>query len=340
MQCAALEAIFLDLSPFVEGWTRRHSYFTVMGGFYEGRERLASLSSLDAEQYPELLKKEDLTLNPDETSPHPGAPSIEEPCPSKYRILVTESEILDKSKSDPLGKLFTVLQTTWFIAQYLERWVAHQPRTQLEVMTLAYAALNILVYALWWDKPLNVREVIDIGGRASASVRPTEGTGNTWDTISDALASIADGGQGDFFCGSVLFPAVGIFFGGVHCFAWSFPFPTSREKVLWRVCAVYCTASPFIVPPILALLTRRRTVRSDVAPPRVEPTRSCTDLHPMINFVFGLIAVISSFLVFSSMIFYVICRIILVVLTFTSLRAPPTGVFEATSWTSFFPHFG
>jgi len=336
----ATEAISLDLTPFVKGWTRRHSYFTIMGGFYKERERLESLSLLDTALYPELLGKEDPTRNPDENSPHPGAPLIEEASPSKYRILVTESEILDKSKSDPLGKLFTVLQTTWFVAQYLERWVVHQPRTQLEVMTLAYAALNILVYALWWDKPLNVQEVIDVHGRASASVGRMEGIGNAEDIFDDAIDSLAEGGQGDLFCTFVLFPVVGILFGGIHCFAWHFPFPTGREKVLWRVCAVYCTVSPFIFAATIAV----NWADSDAIPPRIRSVfrsiGNCIawllDLHPVIEFAFGLGAVILAF----SVIFYVICRIILVVLTFTSLRALPAGVFEVTSWTSFFPHFG
>ena len=342
MQCAAAKAILLDLSPFMKGWTRRHSYFTLMGGFYRSGEQLESFSSLDADLYPELLKKEDATRNPDETSLHPGAPLIEEPYPSKYRILVTESEILDKSKSDPLGKLFTVLQTTWFIAQYLERWVTHQPRTQLEVMTLAYAALNILVYALWWEKPLNVQEVIYVGGRASASVGRTEGTINVWDIIENATGSLINGGQGDVSILFVLLPAVGILFGGVHCFAWSFPFPTGLEKVLWRVCAVYCTASPFILTAGGALYL---AADNDVIPSWIKSVFSSignciewlTDLHPV--FEWGIV-LIAFTLVSSPPIFYVICRIILVVLTFTSLRAPPAGVFEATSWTSFLPHFG
>jgi len=320
------------------GWTRRHSYFTVMGGFYKSGKRIENLSSLDADLYPELLKKEDPTRNPDETSPHPGAPLIGESYPSNYRILVTEAEILDKSKSDPLGKLFTVLQTTWFIAQYLERWVTHQPSTQIEVMTLAYAALNILVYVLWWDKPLNVQEVIDVGRRTSASVGHTEGICNAGDIIGDAYDAITKGGEDGTFYVAVLFPAVGILFGGVHCFAWSFPFPTGREKLLWRVCAVYCTASPFIVAAGGAVVWAGD---NDVIPSWIESVfgsiGNCiawlSDLHLVIERALYVIA-------FSPMNFYVICRIILVVLTFTSLRAPPAGAFEATSWTSFFPHFG
>jgi hypothetical protein len=195
------------------------------------------------------------------------------------------------------------------------------------VVTLAYAALNVLVYALWWEKPLNVQEVIDIGGRSSASVGRTEGISNARDIIGDAFISMAEGGEHDLsFYGFVLLPAVGILFGGVHCFAWSFPFPTGKEKVLWRVCAVYCTASPFIFAVAGAV---HWAANNDVIPSGIDNCIAWPlDLHPAIKF--SIVPII----------FYAICRIILVVLTFTSLRAPPAGVFEATSWTSFFPHFG
>ena len=64
----------------MKGWARRHSYFTVMGGFYRGEEKIKDLSFLDTDLYPELLKKEDPIPNPDETPtpPHPGAPPIGE----------------------------------------------------------------------------------------------------------------------------------------------------------------------------------------------------------------------------------------------------------------------
>lgn len=77
-------------------------------------------------------------------------------------ILVTKSEILDKRKRALLGGLATVLQTTWFIVQYLERWGSHQPRTQLEGMTLAHIVINIVIYFLWWDKPFDIQMPIDI----------------------------------------------------------------------------------------------------------------------------------------------------------------------------------
>jgi hypothetical protein len=216
------------------------------------------MSLLDAQSYPELLKKNASTRNmstEDELSSEASQPPTQQPHPPEFRILVTKSEILDKSKSDALGKLFTVLQTTSFIVQYMDRWVAHQPRTQLEVMTLAYSALNILVYILWWDKPLNVQEPIDVRGRASAPLEDrTKGMNGAWYILGDAWASLQQGnaaekiieGRTGLLSLAVMLPVVGIIFGGVHCLAWQFPFPTGQEKVLWRVCAVYCTAGPFL----------------------------------------------------------------------------------------------
>ena len=79
-------------------------------------------------------------------------------------MLVTKSDIVDRSKNDALGKLAASVQTTWFIAQHSERWASHQARTQLEVMTLSYAVVNIFIYILWKEKPLRVQEPIDVRG--------------------------------------------------------------------------------------------------------------------------------------------------------------------------------
>ena len=35
---------------------------------------------------------------------------------------------------------------------------------------------------------------------------------------------------------------------------------------------------------------------------------------------------------------YIICRVILIVLAFTSLRALSPGMYETTNWVSLFPH--
>ncbi|TFK66592.1 hypothetical protein BDN72DRAFT_748419, partial [Pluteus cervinus] len=64
--------------------------------------------------------------------------------------------IEDRSKGDFLSKGIVILQTSWFVLECLARFQQHLPVTELEVVTLAFALLNVITYALWWYKPLDV----------------------------------------------------------------------------------------------------------------------------------------------------------------------------------------
>ena len=70
---------------------------------------------------------------------------------------ITEEEIKDRSKADGLAKGIAVLQTTWFIFQCLSRPAQGLIITEIELITLAIAALNGISYFLWWNKPLDVK---------------------------------------------------------------------------------------------------------------------------------------------------------------------------------------
>ena len=70
---------------------------------------------------------------------------------------ITEEEIEDRSKADGLAKGIAVLQTTWFIAQCISRTSQGLITTEVELITVAFAALNGILYFLWWNKPLDVK---------------------------------------------------------------------------------------------------------------------------------------------------------------------------------------
>jgi hypothetical protein len=70
---------------------------------------------------------------------------------------ITEKEIQDRSKGDMLSKGLVVIQTGWFILQCIARRIEGLPLTELELVTLAFAALNFVTYGLWRNKPLNVQ---------------------------------------------------------------------------------------------------------------------------------------------------------------------------------------
>ncbi|KDR74669.1 hypothetical protein GALMADRAFT_42196, partial [Galerina marginata CBS 339.88] len=119
-------------------WTTTHGYFIQMGGFvlYDGGHEAGVLVP---QALWELLDKKEVIM-----------PKI------------SESEIQDRSKGDGFSKGFVVVQITWFILQCIQRKVQHLDITKLELMTLALSALNVIMYAFWWNKPLNVTTTVRV----------------------------------------------------------------------------------------------------------------------------------------------------------------------------------
>jgi hypothetical protein len=99
-------------------------------------------------------------------------------------------------------------------------------------------------------------------------------------------------------------------FGGIHCIAWFFAFPTSQEQVLWRMSAV-----AIIFVPWLCLLLVYMGVT-----------------HILQNQVIMKVVFVILLLM------YITGRAFLLILMVTTLRNLPPGAYEAVSWTSLIPH--
>ncbi|KAI9462136.1 hypothetical protein F5148DRAFT_233524 [Russula earlei] len=268
-----------------EGWTITHGFFAIMGGFmeYEGNRPVRVL-------LPEELRSYSLTGNGD-------FPRI------------SKAEIKDKSKGDVVSKTLVILQTSWFVTQCIARGVRGLPITELELITVAFATLNFVMYLLWWDKPLNVQcgvrvykkryteQPID-DGRVEAT-RSDGFWGALGSAFSDLPAAIVHGpfardtdfrnaswiarvlmwpvvkpfeildgnphhedenlkrvhtfhpehwvtGEWPGFFAVFIMAAIALAFGGIHCVGWSFTFPSSIERILWRIASI----SIIVVPPL------------------------------------------------------------------------------------------
>ncbi|KAF9007180.1 hypothetical protein BDQ17DRAFT_1222892, partial [Cyathus striatus] len=70
---------------------------------------------------------------------------------------ISQKEIEDRSKGDFLAKGVALVQTTWFTVQCIARGVQRIPVTKLELVTLSFSVLNLIMYFFWWNKPLDVR---------------------------------------------------------------------------------------------------------------------------------------------------------------------------------------
>ncbi|KAF5354075.1 hypothetical protein D9756_007256 [Leucocoprinus leucothites] len=125
--------LFESPSPApVPGWTLAHAFFVQMGGLmlYRDGEPVKVLT------FERLVR------------------SIESGEVDIPQIFV--EDINDKSKGDLLSKSVAIIQTLWFVAQCIARWRSHLHLSELEVLTLGFAAFNAYLYKTWWSKPQGV----------------------------------------------------------------------------------------------------------------------------------------------------------------------------------------
>ena len=260
----------------------------------------------------------------------------------------TEAEIKDRGKSDSLARTFVLLQTSWFIMQCIARGIEHLPLTHLEIVTLAYVAMNFVIYIFWRNKPVNVNRPVRVFRKSEPRetqrlvTEPiSEGRELGWEAIGKGLLTIfkfiigirdrdvnlsredsvpmfwansTDGNELVFADFIVL--VVCVCFGAIHCIAWFFSFPTHTELLMWRISSITITAAPVYIPLMFFLAGL---------------LGGCFDLQKSAYIVFYLAPVIGGIL-------YILARAITLVLAFTSLRDLLPGAYETVHWTTFIPH--
>lgn len=138
------------------GWTLTHMFFANMGGFavvsntvHRPRHVTTHLTALSLfyliRQRPELMKPESLP---------------------------SESEILDRSKSDAFAKSLVVFQVAWFVVNCITRLAKGISTTQVEMRITGTAICSPVTYATLFDKPRSVKTA-SVLVSLSASLHPT-----------------------------------------------------------------------------------------------------------------------------------------------------------------------
>lgn len=137
-------------------WTTTHGHFVQMGGL-EGIHPDGRREIIDPRHLVNYLEQGEVHLK---------------------ELQFPKNQVQDRSKGDFLSKGLVALQTSWFVLECIARFQQHLPITELEVVTLAFAVLNIITYGFWWDKPLNVncQVPIHIKPKVSSDVAETNGS--------------------------------------------------------------------------------------------------------------------------------------------------------------------
>lgn len=167
---------------------------------------------------------------------------------------LSEDSLRDRNKSDELVKLFALGQVLWLVIQLITRLERHLPISQLEIVTLSFAACSVFTYMLLLQKPKDVQTSIDVDAaryptpeemvRIAVCGPYTFGTSRHHPWIpNNALHRDQEmGGSAMVYMTlGTLFGA--LIFGAIHCLAWNTTFPTAVERTIWRVASVVTTAT-------------------------------------------------------------------------------------------------
>ena len=327
-----LSTILSD-SLLEQRWSMTHGFFIIMGGFH-----LFERSSEETGNGNRGMSQEDdKPLHPLQASDLVRFDGYSE------FFMPTEAEIKDKGKSDWLAKALVLLQTSWFVMQCIARAIEHLPVTHLEIVTLAYAAMNFVIYVFWWNKPLNVNRPVRVFRKSEpGETQPqvpkpiSEARELTWEAIRNGLVKIyffiggsqdedvdlsredrvprfwanTSGTKYEATISDAIMLGVGVCFGAIHCIAWVFSFPTHTELVMWRISSVAITAVPIYI--FLGFILVAWVDSSNYTPEVI--------------------------LILPPVILYILARAITLVLAFTSLKDLAPGAYEIIHWTTFIPH--
>lgn len=284
------------------GWTLTHTQFAVAGGFCtrtsEGDESEAQLEK--------FIKTKGID----------GPP-------------ITEKELQARGKGDLVVKLIGLLQIIWFAVQTLFRGIQHYQITALEIMTVAFVFCTVFTYGMYWYQPQDVEYpvVMEIRNTAPATDGTTpdqnrdrsshaeEDAGTPTRRPARVQTDPSDTYLSDWVDQNLSLYLLGFFacaFGALHCLAWNPPFPTSNEKLAWRISSVTTTVIPALFFTFMSYLDIKK--------------KEAGDRFEVIVSIFGFVP-------------YLIGRATLVVLAFMTLRSLPADAFQTVNWNEYLPHF-
>jgi uncharacterized membrane protein len=273
---------------------------------------------------------------------------------------VASEEIEDKSKTDGLGKGIVCIQAVWFIIQCVARLASKgYSISLLELNTLAHALCMLLIYWLWWDKPLNIEEPVTIR-TVPASVligrlnrlnqmprfpvmrkRLRNFPSESFTFIEGIIDLAFYPAQSNLIStdGPVFvlgFAVAGAIYGGLHMFGWNAPFTSHPQLLLWRISSITITASGLFIPLMglthwaIEVITEKGGAGLSFDEGEISWLRM---LRSYCWLVFRLAVVALLFvLLMAGALFYLFARAYLVVECFISLAYLPDSAFKQPAW--------
>ncbi|KAK7418271.1 hypothetical protein QQX98_004056 [Neonectria punicea] len=334
-------------SGFTE-WSMQHGFFADMGGFV--------LAPPDFPNFPINSKQLHYLVS----RGYVAMPSV------------SKREIDDRTKANYFAKFVTIIQTTWFLLQVIGRGITHLHVTTLELTAVAIVVCTFGTFYCWYKKPVDIEVpivihpnvdlsqiLVEAGDVASAPYKQTplefiDDLTPAWSINVMARFGLRSGPRRrplrrlgncripelDKAGRTLLFILTHIY-GSMHMIGWNFVFPTSIERLLWRLAAATIFATTFLFWALdrgeawyfdreymkwYYLITRKQ-----------RPVDEKIGRDPDREFHAPMWVLLSHLLIAFC---YTTARLYIFYEGFFGLRELPHSAFKSVDWTQAMPHFG
>ncbi|KAH7010588.1 uncharacterized protein B0I36DRAFT_257457 [Microdochium trichocladiopsis] len=132
-------------------WTIAQGFYIQMGGIAFGTIEQHPISLLQGHAV--LDRKTFLSVLGAIDLPEANAPDF---TAFRSQLDISEEDLVDKRKGSGIAKALVCLQAIWFCLQCFARVLQQLPLSLLELNTFAHSLCALVVYILWWEKPLDV----------------------------------------------------------------------------------------------------------------------------------------------------------------------------------------
>jgi hypothetical protein len=244
-----------EFLPAERLWTLCHSYFANMGGLR--RYHNSTFAPITSHAL----------VNCCVGTGHDPLPSL----------VLQEKDINDKNKSDWLMRTIAVGQISWLILSVIVRAAKKLPISQLEICTTAFAILAVATYIANWSKPKDIE--VPIKFKLVEDTYDCEANKYQGESFFHRLIKPSRVLKGekysriwnDYVRLEGFMPPMAInmaistlVFGGLHCLAWNFEFPTKAELMIWMIGSVASATIPTttLIVNVMVVSTIRHAVKN------------------------------------------------------------------------------
>ncbi|KAH8667716.1 hypothetical protein BGZ61DRAFT_364844 [Ilyonectria robusta] len=273
---------------------------------------------------------------------------------------VTRREILDRSKTNKLGKTLALMQSLYLVCQVVARYIQGLEISSLEILTLSFLSCTIPTYIFWLEKPLDcdfpvyidlnipISTILAAADIADETYRCTpldfvEGTSlrawNRRQCFNNAFGlkqqplrrvpndSVPVAGP----CLALIVWLFTLLHAAIQVSAWNIEVPTEAENILWRTFSISILLEVFFwgIIDMISIWPGFNYTITLFWIWEKRTTRTDSFWH---RWALNGLSMAGTLVYFAA-------KLGLIVLSLTTLRQMPQSVYNTVRWTSFLPHW-